>query len=157
VAGSPADLEVVNIIVQKLEMVSTVEQRVTQVFQLFNAQAADVATTLNATFPPILNVYKTGTADTPRNDILPTVIVVAEPVTNKLIVTVAPDVYPEVVRLIREIDTQPPQVVIQCMIAELDLTGTEEFGVEIGLQSPVMFQRSIFGNSGTTLGVTNPI
>src|SRR5262249_61519716 len=79
------------------------------------------------------------------------------PVIIRLIANDATDLYREVVRWIGELDPHPPQVVIQCMIAELDLPGTEEFGVEIGLQSPVMFQRSIFGNSGTTLGVTNPI
>src|SRR5262249_23036334 len=36
-----------------------------------------------------------------------------------------------------------PQVVIQVLVAEVDLTSTEEFGVEIGLQSPVLFSRSI--------------
>src|SRR5262249_46722976 len=47
------------------------------------------------------------------------------------------------------IDAQAPMVVIQVLVAEVDLSGTEEFGIEFGLQSPVLFQRSISG--GVTL------
>jgi type II secretory pathway component GspD/PulD (secretin) len=46
-------------------------------------------------------------------------------------------------RLIAELDSQPPQVVIQVLIAEVDLNNEEEFGVEIGLQNPVLFRRSV--------------
>jgi type II secretory pathway component GspD/PulD (secretin) len=46
-------------------------------------------------------------------------------------------------RLIEQIDTAPAQVVVQVLIAEVDLTGTEEFGVEFGLQAPVLFRRSV--------------
>ncbi len=36
-------------------------------------------------------------------------------------------------------DAELPQVVIQVLVAEVDLNNTEEFGVEIGLQtSPVL-------------------
>ena len=54
-------------------------------------------------------------------------------------------------RLIAELDADTPQVVIQVLIAEVDLTGDEEFGVELGLQSPVLFNRSIFP-FGTCIG-----
>ena len=51
-----------------------------------------------------------------------------------------------------EMDAEQPQVAIQCLIAEVNLQGTEEFGMEIGLQSPVLFKRSVYpapGYSGT--------
>ena len=44
-------------------------------------------------------------------------------------------------RIIERIDSQPPQVVIQVLIADVQLNNAEEFGVEFGLQSPVMFAR----------------
>src|SRR5262249_42681941 len=50
----------------------------------------------------------------------------------------------QVMHIIQQIDQEPPQVVIQVLVAEVDLTGTEEFGVEIGLQSPVLFNRGVF-------------
>ena len=60
-------------------------------------------------------------------------------------------------RLIAELDAEPPQVVIQVLIADVDLTATEEFGVEIGLQSPVLFSRSVsifFSMSLVAVGIT---
>ena len=51
-------------------------------------------------------------------------------------------------------------IVIQVLIADIDLTNSEEFGVEIGLQSPVLFQRSVIpaeGFLGTgSVTFTNP-
>src|SRR5262249_16818299 len=49
----------------------------------------------------------------------------------------------DVMRLVHELDSEQWQVATQVLIAEVQLTGGEEFGVEIGLQSPVLFQRSI--------------
>src|SRR5262249_42318495 len=61
-----------------------------------------------------------------------------------------------IMRLIVELDSQPPQVVIQCLIAEVDLNATEEFGVELGLQSPLMFARSVVNpQGGSTVTFTN--
>ena len=71
-----------------------------------------------------------------------------EPITNKLLISATPQYYPDIMRLIAELDAEPPQVVIQVLIAEVDLTSTEEFGVEIGLQSPVLFRRGIFPADG---------
>src|SRR5260370_15013621 len=45
--------------------------------------------------------------------------------------------------MIQRLDIALPEVVIQVLVAEVDLNNTEEFGVEIGLQSPVLFQRGI--------------
>ncbi len=148
-AGSPADLDVIAAIIAKLDVVNAVEQRRTEVFQLFNAQAADVATTLTNFYPALLTFYKTATGDTAYVEYQRNIIVVAEPVTNKLIVNVAPQIYPEIVRLIHEFDTQPAQVTVDCIIAEVDLTGNEEFGIQFGIQSPILFNRST-GNTQTT-------
>lgn len=46
-------------------------------------------------------------------------------------------------RLVAGLDAEAPQVVVQVLIAEVDLTNEEEFGVELGLQSPVLFRRGI--------------
>jgi hypothetical protein len=68
---------------------------------------------------------------------------VPEPITNKLLISATPRYFPEVMRLIGELDAEQPQVAISVVIADIDLTGNEEFGVEIGLQSPVLFQRGV--------------
>jgi type II secretory pathway component GspD/PulD (secretin) len=56
--------------------------------------------------------------------------------------------------LIQGLDRQSQQVAITCLIADVRLTNTEEFGVEIGLQSPILFTRSLIGTTGT-VGLTN--
>src|SRR5260370_19601402 len=65
------------------------------------------------------------------------------PITNNLLISVAPASFGDIMRMIQELDAQPPQVSIQVCVAQVDLTNTEEFGVELGLQSPVLFQRSV--------------
>ena len=87
--------------------------------------------------------------------------VVAEPITNKLLISATPRYYPDIMRLIAELDAELPQVVIQVLIAEVQLTNVEEFGVEIGLQSPVLFRRSVypdarFQGTGFSSSFTNP-
>ncbi len=47
------------------------------------------------------------------------------------------------IRLIQEIDEAPPQVAIQVLLVEVDLTNTDEFGVELGFQDSVLFDRGV--------------
>ena len=47
-------------------------------------------------------------------------------------------------------DAQPPQVAIQVLIADVQLTTTEEVGIEFGLQSPVLFNRGGLSSPGST-------
>lgn len=152
VAGSPNDLDVIAAIISKLED-SNIPTRRTEVFQLYNAQAADVANTLTDYLTKSLAVYNTAQQKTAFLELQRDVIIVAEPVSNKLIVNVSPAYFDEVARLVTQIDVQPPQVVIQAMIAEVDLIGSEEFGIELGLQSPVFFQRSLFPGGATVNNV----
>jgi len=69
----------------------------------------------------------------------------------------------DIIRIIAQIDVPQAQVVIQVLVAEVDLANNEEFGVEIGLQSPVLFQRSIvplptaIGSTGSITYNGNPV
>src|SRR4029079_1377237 len=90
------------------------------------------------------NGFLTAYADFERE-----VVIVPEPLTNKLLISATPRYYADIMRLIEELDSELPQVVIQVLIAEVDLNNLEELGVEIGLQSPVLFQRSITGALST--------
>jgi type II secretory pathway component GspD/PulD (secretin) len=82
------------------------------------------------------------------------VVVVPEPVQNKLILSATPRYYDEIAKLIERLDEQPPQVMIQVMIAEISLGNTDEFGVEWGLQDSVLFDRSLLGNLATRTTTT---
>src|SRR6202044_847354 len=90
-----------------------------------------------------------------EQDVEREIIIVPDPITNKLLISVTPKWYPEVMRLIQELDADIPQVVIQVLLAEVDLSGSEEFGVELGLQTPVLFQRSIYPGQGVAATSTS--
>ena len=160
VAGSENDLVVIGSIIARLELqTSPVPLRRTEVFQLYNAQAVDIATTLTTYFTNQMTVLtKTGFGDTNWLEMQRNVIVIADPVTNKLIASVSPEYYNDLARIIHELDISQPQVVIQCLIAEIDIDNDDEFGCEIGLQTPIVFDRSVFGNtSGATTTFGTPI
>jgi type II secretory pathway component GspD/PulD (secretin) len=77
------------------------------------------------------------------------VVVVPEPVSNKLVLSATPRYFEEIEALIEKLDEQPPQVMIQVLIAEVTLGNAEEFGVELGLQDSVLFDRSLLGDLTT--------
>jgi type II secretion system protein D len=150
VAGSRNDLDTIAAIIARLEAADAMELR-TEVFKLRNAASADVATALTT----FINNASTGQLGL-LNSITGTAgfltfqraaVVVAEPVSNTLLVAASGPVFDEVVRFIARIDSPPPQVLVQVTIAEVQLTKHEELGVELGLQSPVLFARSTTGGT----------
>jgi general secretion pathway protein D len=143
VAGARSDLDVIEAMIDKLEA-TDIQRRQNEVVQLKNASAADVATALTTFLGNSITVISAGGQLTPFQEIEQQVVVTPEPITNKLLISATPRYFQEVMRLIAELDAEPPMVMIQVMLAEVDLTGNEEFGVEIGLQSPVLFQRGVF-------------
>ncbi len=142
VAGNPSDLLAIQAIISRLDD-ADIQIRRNEVYHLRNAQAADVAQALATFFGNNLSVLSSGNQLPNYQEIQRQIVIVPEPITNKLLISATPQYYPEVVRLIQELDIDQPQVMISVLIAEVRLDGTEEFGVELGLQSPVLFQRSV--------------
>src|SRR5260221_6572562 len=70
------------------------------------------------------------------------VIVVAEPVTNNLLISATPQYFKDIKKMILQLDKVPRQVIIQALIVEVTLDNTDEFGMELGLQDSVLFRRS---------------
>ena len=77
-----------------------------------------------------------------------------EPVANKLILSATPRYFDEIEDLIEKLDEQPPEVVIQVLIAEVEIGEANEFGVELGIQDSVLFDRSLLGDLQTTENTT---
>ena len=88
-------------------------------------------------------IYTTAGQNTAFLQLQRNLVIVAEPVTNKLIINVSPEYCEEVMNIIAAIDVQPAQVCIDTILAEVDMTGFDEVGCEIGLQTPVLFQRGV--------------
>jgi type II secretion system protein D len=160
VAGSRNDLDVIEAMISRLED-SDVQTRHNTVYHLRVAVAADVANALNDFLTKSLAVISRSGQLTAFQELQRDVVISYEPITNTLLISATPQYFGEVMKLIHELDEQPPQVVIQVLIAEVDLNNEEEFGVELGLQNPILFQRGIlplfglYGPTGSTT-ITTP-
>jgi type II secretory pathway component GspD/PulD (secretin) len=155
VAGSRQDLLVVEALIARLED-ADIQTRKNDAFRLRNAQAVDVANALNDFFTKANNVLAQGNQLTNFQEIQRSVVIAAEPISNTLLISATPQYFDDIMRLIVQLDIMPPQVVIQVLIAEVDLSDNNEFGVEFGLQSPVLFQRSLGGVS-TNVNTVTPV
>jgi len=154
VAGTRDDLVTVEAILRTLDSTDA-RQRQNRVYRLKNKSALDVAQALNDWLRAERDVQGTapGTAS-PFQQIEREVVVVPELASNSLIVSATPRYYKEVARLIHELDAQDQMVMIQVLIAEIELGDIDEFGVELGLQDSVLFDRSLLGELLTTTNTT---
>lgn len=148
--GSEGDLRIVEALLAKLDQ-STSMQRKTAVYRLKNSPAIDVANAVNQYLLSRRQLESAvpGQAN-PFSEIEREVVVVPEPIANKLILAATPRYFDDIKQLIEKLDESPPQVMIQVLIAEVALNNADEFGVELGLQDSVLFDRSLLGDLLTT-------
>lgn len=152
-AGNAEDLAVVYAILTRLDGADT-RERISRVFRLNNAYAVDVAETLTEWLDSQREAEDAAElAISPFEQIDREVIVVAEEASNSLIVSATPKYYEQLVDLVRQLDERPPMVMVQVLIAEVRLNDTDEFGMELGLQDSLLFDRSLVGEL-TTLTTT---
>ena len=149
-AGTRDDLVTVEAILRTLDSTDS-RLRQNRVYHLKNKSALDVAQALNDWLRAERDVQGTapGTAS-PFQQIEKEVVVVPELASNSLIVSATPRYYDEIARLINQLDAEEEMVMIQVMIAEIELGDVDEFGVELGLQDSVLFDRSLLGDLLTT-------
>lgn len=152
--GSAGDLKIIEALLLRLDT-QDVQQRKTEVYRLKNSPANDVAVAVNdflrserqvqAAVPGALNPFQQLESE---------VVVVPEPVSNSLIISATPRFFEEIKELVEKLDAQPPQVMIQVLIADLTLRDTDEFGMELGLQDSVLFNRSLLDKIFTITNTT---
>jgi len=148
--GSEGDLRIIHALLMRLDE-KEFSQRQNMVYRLKNAPATDVAIAINNFLRSERIVQQIGGGSvSPFEQLEREVIVVPEPIGNRLILSATPRFFDEVESLITQLDEPPPQVMIQVMIAEITLNEGQEFGIEIGLQDSVLFDRSLLGNLLTT-------
>ena len=152
--GSVGDLEVVEALIRRLDQ-DGAQDRMNKVFRLKNAPALDVAQAVNEFLRSERIVQQAAPGrQNAFQQIESEVVVVPEPVGNSLIISATPRFYDEIVELVQELDEQPPQVLIQVVLAEVELNNQHEFGVELGLQDSLLFDRSLLGDLLTTTAST---
>lgn len=152
--GSEGDLRIIEALLVRLDE-KEFSQRRNSVYRLKNAPAVDVAEAINNFLRSERQAQQLNSATTsPFEQIEREVVVVPEPVGNRLILSATPRYFEEVEDLINQLDEPPPQVMIQVLIAEVSLDNAEEFGIELGLQDSILFDRSLLGNLLTTTTTT---
>lgn len=145
-AGSEGDLRVVEAILWRLDE-SDLRQRETQVYRLRNAPAEAIAESVGQFLQTERETQQlVAGAATAFEQIEREVVVVPETVSNSLIISATPRYFPEILKLVQQLDARPPMVMIQVLIAEVALNNTDEFGVELGLQDALLFDRSLLDN-----------
>lgn len=145
-SGSAEDLEVVESILLRLDSEGFAE-RITEVIWLRHADAVDVATAIQTyvqsrtTTVNTIQQFQTGLGpyDLPDRDL----IVVAEPTSNTLLLSVSPRLYEDVRRVIDKLDRRRSMILVKVMVAEVRLDDTFEIGGEVGLQDSLLFDRGI--------------
>lgn len=140
--GSADALRVVEAILLRLDE-SNLRARVNEVVRLNNAPATLIAAAVTQFFQQQRDLSQTDPNLVSNvEQVEREVIVIPDTVSNNLLVSSTPRYMPAVLKMIAKLDSEPKQVVIQAMIVEVQLNNTDEFGIELGLQSPVLFDRS---------------
>jgi len=149
--GAAGDLKIVEALLLRLDE-SGSDQRINRVYRLKNSPAIDVAQAVNEFLRSERAVQQAAPGRTNAfQQIESEVVVVPEPVGNSLIISATPRFYDEIMDVVERLDEQPPQVMIQVVLAEVDLDNIHEFGIELGLQDSVLFDRSLLGDLITTV------
>lgn len=148
--GSSSDLQIIEALLSRLDS-EEAQQRINRVYRLRNSPAQFVAAAVND-FLRNERIVQTAAPgrQNPFQQIETEVVVVAEEITNSLIISASPRYFDEIFALVQELDEQPPQVLIQVILAEVELDNAHELGVELGLQDSVLFDRSLLGDLVTT-------
>ena len=153
-SGSAGDLSVVEAILLRLDEANTNNRKVT-VFKLVNKPADQLAPVLQQyiTNERQLEIQNSGTyyPQSPAEQYRKEVVIVAEPLTNSLIVSSTPQHVEQIRKIVQQLDERSLMVAIQVLIAEVTLTGNRELGVELGLQDSLLFNRSVASGTPATL------
>jgi len=148
--GSAGDLQIMEALLLRLDEASSSERQ-TRVYRLKNSPALDVNQAVNEFLRSERIVAQAAPGRlNPFAQIESEVVVVAEPVTNSLIISATPRYFDEVMELVESLDEQPAKVMIQVILAEVELDNFREFGVELGIQDSLLFDRSLLGDLVTT-------
>ena len=140
--GGGDALEVVHAVLLSLDS-SDVRQRQNRVYALKNSPAADVAQAIQQFLQSRRQIEQQDPALVSAFDQFDReVVVVPEPVGNKLLISATPRYFDDIIQIIRELDQVPKQVIIQALLVEVELTSNDEWGVELGIQDSILFDRS---------------
>ena len=141
--GGAEALSVVEAIIVRLDA-SDARQRKMSVIRLKNSPAPEVATAITTFLTGQQNLAQQGNQDliSDVEQLERQIIVVAEANSNSLLISATPRYLTDITEMIERVDAAKPEVVIQALLVEVALDNTDEFGIELGFQDSILFNRS---------------
>lgn len=142
-SGSESDLEVVETLLLRLDEEGFTTNQVI-VYRLKNNSSDSVAASLQSYVQAqttALNQTVQAGLSTTLDRLVLQITIISEPVSNSVIVAASPRYMESIMQAIRDLDVRPPMVLVQCLIAEVFLGDVFEFGVELGLQDDLLYDR----------------
>ncbi|TXT38272.1 MAG: gspD [Planctomycetota bacterium] len=141
--GGAEALSVVEAIIVRLDA-SDARQRTMSVIRLKNSPAQEVATAVTLFLQGQQNLVGQGNQDliSDVEQLERQIVVVAEANSNSLLISATPRYLKDITEMVNRVDAAKPEVVIQALLVEVALDNTDEFGVELGFQDSILFDRS---------------
>lgn len=139
--GTQEALEVVEALMYRLDTGNLTNHRTTLI-KLKNIAAATVATVVSTFLTSQLDAVSQAGLSSAAEQLEQQVFFQSEDTTNTLLISATPQYFDQVREMVLTLDKEQPQVVIQVLIAEVTLADVDEFGVDLGVQDPISFQRS---------------
>jgi type II secretion system protein D len=155
VSGTPTYLELVTDVVAKLDA-EKANERETFVYPLRNAQAEEIARVVG----DFVAADQRKLIETLGSDQLPSasrllereVTIVGDNKSNSVLVNASPRYREKVMEMIRGLDVDPPQVMIQVLLAEITLDNIDEAGVTLNGQVGTIPINSSLSFAGSLVG-----
>jgi len=146
VAGAESDIMFIEMLIRSLDKPDALQRKLTT-YRLRNSSAADVSVAITNYLEKRTTLQEDEVISAYQK-LQDAVIVEAEPISNILIISASDENLKEIEALIKELDEESPQVVVQVLIAEVTLGKADEFGIELGLQDRYLFNRSTAATGG---------
>ncbi|MFN0132321.1 MAG: secretin N-terminal domain-containing protein [Phycisphaerales bacterium] len=138
VSGTDEYLTRVRQVVADLDSIEATE-RTQQVYAIRNAKARDVATTLQSYFKGESDLQRQLLGPDQSGSIMrqleQEVTVVGDEKSNKLVISTSPRYMDMVLKMVKELDAAPPQVVIQVLLAEVTVDSSETWGADLTINN----------------------
>ena len=140
--GGGDALRIVEAILLRLDDNDSLNRKTT-VIRLRNNPATEVAAALNQFLQSQRDLAQIDPSRVSTSQIIDQeVIITPEARTNSLIVSATPRYFDNIMELASQLDREPQQVAIQALLVEVTLDNNDEFGVELGFQDSILFDRS---------------
>ena len=127
ISGSPEQKKKIREFLTGLDQIDETEGGNIRIYNMQNAKAKPVAAVLQSLMQARIQQQKKGQQPVTDLDIFK---VAADEETNSILVLTSQDVFPEIERIIKELDQPQDQVFCEVLVMETSLTNARRFGVE---------------------------